>query len=491
MLSPRTVLQRIEVEGAIQKKSMADMVRTICLKKTNENPYAMDTAPLTRTVVIGAGISGLLSALVLAKEGHRVTLLERESDVGGVCRSYRVGPYTVDTGPHIITRLNNGPLRKLIDDYFESVPVFVPHGEYYVRSSDKTRPFPWTLKMFALFDLIPKTDRIELIQTITSIFTQRALRMLDDDVSVHDVIRDRSLGPRTLEFIDTMCRFMTGVGMEQTPLTRFFDSQDYKNKKNIQDPLDYLNGIKNAIMKKGALDQQYPKGGVQTLINAILSSMPRDHVNIRTSHEVRRIVVEAGAVAGVETDKGSFPADMVVYSPQVSMLPEYVDSLPDAYVDTLASLETVRTLTLWLGLDKPFFSTDGSETWVDSDPPFWAVPTTNYDASLAPHGHQLVGIATNLRPNANIEQVKDDLLGEIKRRFPGIDGHIKMTHWQVLTPEKAAWVVGRRMPACETPIKGLYLVGTDTMCKSMGVTRAAYSVLEMLETLEKNEILRR
>ncbi|HHN81375.1 MAG TPA: NAD(P)/FAD-dependent oxidoreductase [Methanomicrobia archaeon] len=425
----------------------------------------MDTANSANTVVIGAGISGLLSALVLAKAGHRVTVLERESEVGGVCRSYSVGPYKVDTGPHIITRLHGGPLRKLIDDYFESVPVFVPHGEYYVRTNDKMRPFPWTLKKFALFDLISKSDRIELIQTITSVFTQRALRMLDDDVSVHDVIRDRSLSPSTHEFIDTMCRFMTGAGMEQTPLTRFFDSQDYKNKREVQDPLDYLNGIKNAITKKGALDQQYPKGGVQTLINAILSSMPRDVVDIRTSYEARKIVVDNGSVTGVETDKGVFQADTVVYSPLVSKLPEYVDDLPDAYVDTLTSLETVRALTLWLGLDEPFFSTDGSEIWIDSDPPCWVVPTTNYDTSLAPRGHQLVGIATNLRPDADIEQVKRDLLSEVTDRLPGIEHHIKMTHWQVLVPEKAAWVVGRGMPACETPVEGLTSWG-PTRCAS-------------------------
>lgn len=450
----------------------------------------MDTMS-QNVVVIGAGISGLLSALALAKEGHHVTVVERESEVGGVCRSYRVGPYKVDTGPHIITRLNGGPLRRLIDDYFDTVPVFVPHGEYYVRSSDKMRPFPWTLKKFALFDPIPKSDRIELIQTITSVFSQRALRMLNDDVSVQDVIHNATLSPQTLSFIDTMCRFMTGTGMERTPLTRFFDSQDYKNKnkKEVQDPLDYLNGIKNAITKKGALDQYYPKGGVQTLINAIMSSMPYDLVEIRTSHEMTGIETRDGAVTGVTTKSGTIPADMVIYSPLVSELPTYLDGLPGDYVDELTSLETVRALTLWLGLDEPFFATDGSEIWIDSDPPCWVVPTTNYDATLAPRGHQLVGIATNLRPDMDIETVKRDLLAAIKDRLPGIEDHIMMEHWQVLVPEKAAWVVGRRMPACETPVGGLYLVGTDTMCKSMGVTRASYSVLELLDTLKRKGII--
>ena len=50
-------------------------------------------------IVVGAGVSGLLSALSLSKEGKSVLILEKEDYVGGVCRSYKVQGYTVDTGP--------------------------------------------------------------------------------------------------------------------------------------------------------------------------------------------------------------------------------------------------------------------------------------------------------------------------------------------------------------------------------------------------------
>ena len=69
-------------------------------------------------IVIGSGISGLLSALALSREGKKVVILEKESHIGGVCRSYDVNGYRVDTGPHAITRLENGPLKELIDKYF-------------------------------------------------------------------------------------------------------------------------------------------------------------------------------------------------------------------------------------------------------------------------------------------------------------------------------------------------------------------------------------
>ena len=65
-------------------------------------------------IIIGAGISGLLSALVLSKNEKKVLILEKQERLGGICQSYKINGYTVDNGPHIITRLENGPLRKLI-----------------------------------------------------------------------------------------------------------------------------------------------------------------------------------------------------------------------------------------------------------------------------------------------------------------------------------------------------------------------------------------
>jgi protoporphyrinogen oxidase len=53
-----------------------------------------------RVVVLGAGLAGLSAAWHLVRAGHRVTVVEREAAVGGMARSWRKGPYTLDLGPH-------------------------------------------------------------------------------------------------------------------------------------------------------------------------------------------------------------------------------------------------------------------------------------------------------------------------------------------------------------------------------------------------------
>ncbi|MBU4141432.1 hypothetical protein KKE99_01000 [Patescibacteria group bacterium] len=73
--------------------------------------------------------------------------------------------------------------------------------------------------------------------------------------------------------------------------------------------------------------------------------------------------------------------------------------------------------------------------------------------------------------------------------MPNIEKNIEFEHTQITIPEKAAVTVGVRFPSPRSPIKGLYLVGTDTDMRSMGLTRAAYSVVEALKFMKEDGVI--
>jgi all-trans-retinol 13,14-reductase len=431
-------------------------------------------------IVVGAGISGLLTALSLSKEGKDVLLLEEMPAIGGVCRSYMVDGYQVDTGAHIITRIGQGPLRDLMTKYFDVVPNFIPHGKYYVLLNNRVRPFPWNLQGWFNFDIIPEMDRIYLVKTLFSVSYSFNSGENFSKKSLADIL-GTGLSTPTMRFLDCMSMFLTGASMKETPVARFLDSESYKNKSS-----NVLEKLYNALMKEGALDQVYPKGGLQSLVTAIETSFPKGKVEFKCEEKVLKIDPDKKTV---ETSKGEYGYETIVYSAYACELPKIVDDLSEDYKKSLKNLPKTSALMIWLGLDEQLFTRDGSEIWGDSDPYMWVVPTTNYDKSLAPKGKQLVGFMSRLPDGSDPKKEKKRALEAIYRVMPEIEKKVDMIHYQTLIPEKAAWTVNTQFTGIRTPMKDFYLVGTDTEKRSMGITRASYSVLKLLDTLKEDKKL--
>ena len=61
------------------------------------------SGPVSRVVVVGAGVGGLAAAVRLQALGHRVTVLEQADEVGGKLGVLRHDGYVFDTGPSLKT----------------------------------------------------------------------------------------------------------------------------------------------------------------------------------------------------------------------------------------------------------------------------------------------------------------------------------------------------------------------------------------------------
>lgn len=447
-------------------------------------------------VVVGAGISGLLSALALSKEGKKVLILEKEDYIGGVCRSYKVNGYTVDTGPHIITRLDSGPLKVLMDRYFEFVPYFVPFGRYYIRLDGQLKAFPWSVKDWMTFDLLPIEDRSLLMKAVFDIAYMLNTGADMTQVSIQDIM-PKSLSTPSVAFLDYLSYFMLGTGPENAPVSRFIDRKNYKIEKPKEDngiSIPYVGRLYNMLIGGKPTDQYYPRGGVQKITDSLIYSMPKSvdihlgeelvEVNTKKTRKRHEIVDK---VSGVTTSKAQYDADMVIYSGFATEIPGLVKArLPSEYVDNLSTIEKVRSLTVWLGLNEPVFRDEGSEMWISTDPDTyhtWLIPTSNYDSSLAPKDKHLVGFAFIVPPGTSSDEAKEKARHTIFSTVPALEKYMDMVHYQELVPEKATWSINAGFGDVVTPIENMYCVGSDSYKRSMGLTRASYSVLKMLDTM--------
>jgi protoporphyrinogen oxidase len=116
-------------------------------------------------VVVGAGIAGLTLADRLAERGHRVVVIEKQPEVGGLARSFRYGPWVFDIGPHrfhtyspmvedYVTRILGDELRVI--DRRSSVYLFGKLHRWPLRTRSLLR-LPPSMVLHCFVDLFRRT----------------------------------------------------------------------------------------------------------------------------------------------------------------------------------------------------------------------------------------------------------------------------------------------------------------------------------------------
>jgi phytoene dehydrogenase-like protein len=474
-------------------------------------------------IVVGAGVSGLLAALTLSKHGKKVLVLEKKRHLGGNCNSYMVDGYQVDTGAHAITHLIEGPLKRLMDNYFDYLPVFEDYGHYYVRTENALVKVPSNLKDFVTFDVLPRMDRVLLSQSLTKAFTLSSFGIDLSNQSVYDFL-PKNLSKDTYDFVNTISAFLSGRSMKETSAQRVLWGSSFLRDSITQEQFDamiakpdlkklqsaesilasilpsHLHASLQARMTRVAQpftslerlatnnvnsSQGYPRKGLKAILNSILHSLP-ETVEIKKECDVTSILVQDGKVSGVEADE-IYTSDLVIYTGFATDLPRLVENLPSDYAGELKGIVHSKSLTIWLGLEKelPEFNYTGSEIWF-KDFAYWAMPISNYDPSLAPKDKQLIGFSFVIDENKSEEQELKKAYETIFRAHPTIEKHIEMQHEQILIPEKAAVTIDGKFADIRTPVRNLYVAGTDADKRSMGITRASYSIIELLRLLNED-----
>jgi phytoene desaturase len=263
--------------------------------------------PKRKVIVIGSGFGGIGSAVRLATRGYDVTLLEARDQLGGRAYVYRQDGFTFDAGPTVITapflidELFQGAGRRT-EDYVRIVPV---DPFYKIEFHDGTS-FDYNADERATEEKIRKMapgdveGYREMIQAAKAIFqkgfvelsAKPFLKFMDMMKIAPDLIRLQS----HLTVYQFAARYV-----KDDRLRRVFSFHPLLVGGNPFQTTSIYALIHHLEREWGV---HYAMGGTGAVISGLGKLFTELGGKTRLSTAVKRILVENGAAAGVETADG-------------------------------------------------------------------------------------------------------------------------------------------------------------------------------------------
>ncbi|MDB5000986.1 MAG: phytoene dehydrogenase, partial [Mucilaginibacter sp.] len=270
-------------------------------------------------VVIGAGFSGLASACVLAKEGHKVTILEKNDQPGGRARVWEKDGFKFDMGPswywmpdvfeNFFALFGKKPL-----DFYELKRLDPGYRVYYGKNDLLDVPASMG-ELEKLFESIEPGSSAGLRK-----FLEQAAYKYKVGMGEYVFRPSHSI----TEFIDFNL-IRKSMSMQLLTSMSSHVRKYFKNPKLIkllEFPVLFLGATPKdtpamySMMNYAdlALGTWYPMGGMNEIVKTIVSIAESYGVDIRLNTEVTKIDVVNGQANTIQTTQGAFNANFVIAS---------------------------------------------------------------------------------------------------------------------------------------------------------------------------------
>lgn len=375
-----------------------------------------------KVAIVGAGIGGLSLGALLGKEGHDVTVFEKNSDIGGRARVWKKDGFVFDMGPswYLMPEIFEhyfGLFGKSAQDFYElvrldpSYRIFFP-DEVIDISSDIERNYK-------LFDRLEENGEEKLRKYLKQ--AQTKYEYLLDGLMYEELAGIRAMFSPKLMAAGWKLSILSNIDK----LTKkYFKSE--RARKILQYSIVFLGGNpKNTPALYSMISHidfnlgvWYPRGGLGKIVDA-LGELSKDHgVTLYPGREVTGIEVSGGIATGVKTDKGFFEADVVISNAdyphtELELLArenqtypkEYWEKktiAPSAFVLYLGLNKKIETLThhnVILDHDwvKHFEQIFESPSWPD-EPAYYLCCPSKMDDTVAPAGSENIFVTVPISP---------------------------------------------------------------------------------------------
>jgi len=381
-----------------------------------------------KAIVVGAGFGGLAAAGLLARDGYKVNVIEKNEQVGGRASVWKKDGFTFDMGPSwylmpdvfekFFAEFNKKP-----EDYMDlvrldpSYRVFFSEDEYVDISADMK-------KNYELFEKLEPGAKEKMEEYLKLSEYEYEIAMKDfiykDYKHFTDFLKPKLIVEGTklhmFEKLDTFA-------------LRYFKSE--KIRKILEYTIVFLGGspydspalyslMSHVDFNMGVW---FPKGGMAKLAEAMYKLAKEQGATFIFNEPVEKVIVENGKTTGVKTNKKTYKADIVVVNADyawadMNLLEKKHRSYSDRYWEKRKIAPSAYLL--FLGLDKKIKNFEHHNLyfhpkWVDhfddifKDPKwpkdfsYYVSCITKTDPKTAPKGGENVFVLIPVAPG-----LKDD-----------------------------------------------------------------------------------
>ncbi len=409
-------------------------------------------------VIIGGGFGGLGLAGLLARAGYRVTLLEKNAQVGGRANRFSEGGFMFDMGPswylmpdvfeRFFRLMGTSPRAEL-----DLVPLSPSYRLFFEGGREPLDMFADAQKSAAVFDAIEPGAG------------QRLLDYLKVSQEQYEIIIENLMYRNASSFRDFMDWTMIRAGLRLPAFStmhryvkRYFKSETLQQIMQYQ--LLFLGSspfqAPSLYNIMGHIDFNlgvyYPQGGIYKVVESLTRLAQRHGAAVRVNAPVARITVEGGRATGVVLEGGErIAGDLVIsnadlHHTETTLLPEEARSYAQRYWDRRSLAPSA--LILYLGVRGPvpelihhniLFARNWNESFRElfraegwpRNPSLYVCCPSKTDPSVAPAGHEtlfvLMPIAAGLTYDEPTQRAyADRALAMIEREMniPDLRGRI-------------------------------------------------------------------
>ena len=381
-------------------------------------------------IIIGSGFSSMSAACYLAKSGHTVQILEKNSTPGGRARQFKKDGFTFDIGPSWywmpdVFEKFFGDFDRKVSDYY-TLEKLDPGYQVYFDQMESIKIGDTLEKIYEAF---------EAEETGSAVKLKKFIKKAEDNynIAVKDLVYRPGISPLELVTPATVKKvgyFLSTIKKEVT--------KEFKNERLaqiLQFPVLFLGAKPSNTpafynfmnFADFGLGTWHPEKGMYSVVEGMVKMAKELGVKFNTSQNVETICVENGKATGVIANGVQIDADVVVsgadYNHSESLLKPKERGYTDAYWDK--KVFAPSSLLFFIGLDKKvknvshhtlFFDVDfdaharsiyDTPEW-PKDPLFYGNFPSITDSSMAPEGKEACFLLIPIGPGIkDTEEMRD------------------------------------------------------------------------------------